>query len=154
MTIIVTSRLRLKPSAMDMDSIRTMVKWLNDPLVTRYSEQRHKIHSVETQLAYIKSFGPPNKFYEIRRANDLIGTLTAYIDEENSVADVGIMIGIEYWENGFGFEAWEAFCDHLFAHDIRKIEVGALDINKGMVRIFGKYGMFMEGERLAHFQVD
>ena len=151
MTEIFTERLKLlRPDLTPERTIKTMVGWLNDPEVVRYSEQRHKIHTEESQQEYIQD--GPDVFREIYTNTSFIGTITAQIDRPNSVADVGILIGDKSaWGKGYGTEAWIAFCDHLFLHQIRKIEAGAMSTNVGMIKIFTKSGMTFEGFRDNHF---
>ena len=153
MTIIVTKRLQLKPLNMSEDSIRTQVKWLNDPEVTRYSEQRHRKHDFYSQLGYLTHFGGgPDRFVEIYLGEKMIGTMTAYVDVENSVADMGIMIGDkESWGRGYGAEAWQAFSDTLLVTGIRKIEAGCMAANYPMMSIARKTEMIVEGRRIDHF---
>ena len=153
MTDIVTERLLLKPPQVDIKAIRAMVGWLNDPEVVRYSEQRHRHHTDATQLKYILSFSEPDKFREIYYQDELIGTITAIVDEPNSVAEVGILICKECWGTGLGYEAWKGFCDHLLCHGIRKIEAGCVGINYGMIHVFKKYGMMRDGRRYNHFLI-
>lgn len=141
----------------DVDS---HVSWLNDKDVVKYSEQRHSTHTMETQWNYIKTFDNVNSyFWEISlRSNDYshqIGTITAAIDLCNGVADVGILIGAkEYWGCGHGTDAWKTVCDWLL-HDrmLRKVEAGAMQRNKGMLSVFFKTGMKLEGIRVDHFMI-
>lgn len=152
MTTITSPRLSLKKYDFSPDRLRTMVGWLNDPEVMRYSEQRHKHHTEETQQQYIQD--GPDVFREIHAGDRFIGTITASIDRPNSVADVGILIGEKsLWGRGYGTEAWIALCNHLFVNQIRKIEAGAMNINSGMIAIFQKSGMHFEGYRNSHFIV-
>lgn len=151
MTVIVTHRLMLRPHQ-EAKTLPTIVEWLNDPAVVRYSEQRHHKHSVEFQDMFIRMFVEPSLYREIYLKKKLIGSITARVDEINSVADVGIMIGEKSeWGKGLGYEAWAGFCDHLFSTGIRKIEGGTMMANMGMISIFRKYHMFYEGRRHAHF---
>lgn len=150
MTIITSPRLTMRKWNNNPLNLKDMVRWLNDPEVVRYSEQRHKQHTEETQLAYLQDH--PGVFREIYLEDRFIGTISAYIDRPNAVADVGILIGERsVWRQGLGFEAWEAFCDNLFKNKIRKIEAGCMANNHGMISIFRKYGMRSEGWRDEHF---
>jgi RimJ/RimL family protein N-acetyltransferase len=150
--MIVTSRLTLVPPS--EESIPKMVKWLNDPDVTRYSEQRHRKHTTTSQRIYISMLSPPHKYLEIRSGDSPIGTITAYVDQNNDVADVGILIGEKsLWGKGYGAEAWKVFCDHLLGNGIRKVECGCMSVNFGMKHICRKTGMQYEGRRFAHFLV-
>lgn len=153
MTIITGSRLSLRKFKFNPENLKTMVGWLNDPEIMRYSEQRHKHHTEESQQHYIQD--GPDLFREIYAGDRLIGTISAYIDEPNSVADVGILIGDKsIWGQGYGAEAWIAFCNHLFLHNIRKIEAGTMNTNARMIGIFRKSGMQFEGFRDGHFLCD
>ncbi|MGD1151770.1 MAG: GNAT family N-acetyltransferase [Syntrophales bacterium] len=136
------------------------VGWLNDPLVVRYSEQRHRSHTLESCRQYLKSFvDTPHYFWAIDAIDPHIGhigNMNAYIDKMNSVADVGILIGDRTaWRKGYGREAWMAVCNYLL-HDIgiRKVTAGTLAVNKGMIRIMEQTGMIADGRRIRQCMVD
>lgn len=136
---------------------KLFASWLNDPEVVRYSEQRHKVHTVQSQLDYWLSPATldPNIVLGIYldKENKFIGSVSAVVDQPNNVANVGILIGDrKEWRKGYGFEAWKEFCDYLFKIGVRKIEAGCMSPNKGMIRIFQKYDMEPEGRREGHFQ--
>lgn len=153
MTAIVTKRLILKERDRLYLMLGQMVDWLNDPEVVRYSEQRHHKHNTESQLEYITD--GPKEFRTIHTSDAFIGTIAAHVDENNSVANVGILIGEKKeWGKGYGTEAWQAFCDYLLGHGTRKIEAGAMACNFGMIHIFRKTGMHLEGHRSGHFQLN
>ena len=149
--MIVTSRLTLVPPS--DGSIPKVVRWLNDPDVVRYSEQRHRKHTAVFQKAYIEMMTKHrHKYMEIHKNGSVIGTISAQVDANNDVADVGIMIGEKtLWGKGYGAEAWKAFCDYLLGNGIRKIEAGCMSINFGMMHICRKTGMYYEGRKHAHF---
>ena len=152
MTVIVTKRLILTPAS--KDSFPRVVEWLNDRDIMMYSEQRHTKHSTESQEIYLEALNPLDRYMEIHSNGALIGTLSAHVDEFNDVADVGILIGERKARGkGFGTEAWQAFCDHLLDHGVRKIEAGCMGSNFGMLHIFRNTGMYYEGRRFAHFVV-
>jgi [ribosomal protein S5]-alanine N-acetyltransferase len=151
--MIATSHLTLRPPS--DGSIPTVVGWLNDPETMRYSEQRHKHHAENLQSMHVWMMtAPPHKYREIHYGNALIGTISADVDEHNSVANVGILIGErKVWGKGYGTEAWKTFCDHLLVNGIRKIEAGCMGINFGMIHVFRKTGMHEEGKRSGRFVV-
>ena len=156
MTVLVTRRLQLKPISWGRQSILAMIRWLNDPDTMKFSEQRHKKHTFESQWNYLNSFNHERgRIREIHAGEHFIGTITAYIDKPNLVADVGILIGEKNeWGKGYGSEAWQAFCDLLLVTEVRKIEAGCMSINLGMISICEEYGMFEEGRRADHFIVE
>ncbi len=148
-----TRRLRIVPFAEEHLTSR-YVGWLNDPDVVRYSEQRHRRHTLESCGDFWRSFaGTSNCFWAvIDREGGLghIGNLTAYVDAHNLVADVGILLGAkEAWGRGHGTEAWLAACAYLFGEcAMRKVTAGTLSVNEGMLRIIRKTGMADDGRRV------
>ena len=146
-----TKMLKLDDGRVTQGELEETVKWLNDPVFMKYSEQRHKTHSVGSQLEYIHGFRSPHQYRKITLDGKHIGSITAYIDIPNNVADVGIMIGPPYGHYGHGREAWRMFCQELAKQGVRKIEGGCMAKNTAMLRIFEKNHMRLEGTRRNHF---
>jgi [ribosomal protein S5]-alanine N-acetyltransferase len=141
----------------DVDAVlREIAGWLNDPAVVRFSEQRHGRHNLQTQREYINNIlHSPNLYIGVYREGCLIGTMTVIVDTENSIANVGIMMGDKSkWGKGYGLEAWVGVCDELFKSGIRKIEAGCMAINYRMMAICQHYGMVEEGRQDKHFMLD
>jgi len=158
-TQITTNRLHLEPFS-ERHLTARYIGWLNDPEVTRFSEQRHKRHTLETAASYMRSFdGTPNYFWAIV-ANDLslghIGNINAYVDPFNKVADVGLLIGHKAaWGKGYGSEAWEAVCRFLLNDmSIRKVTGGTVSTNMAMLAVMRRAGMQDDGVRPCHVIVD
>lgn len=157
---LTTSRIMLAPYTGGMVAAQH-VAWLNDPEVVRYSEQRHKTHTLESQEEYLDNFPDGSHIWLIvanfgdpddGECGD-IGTITAYIDRPNRLANMGIMIGEKrLWGQGYGSEAWDAVIDFLFTKDnIRKIECGCMLSNRSMTSLADRAGMRMEACLLDHF---
>jgi len=130
--------------------------WLNDQALMRYSEQRHRVHSMESCRAYWQSFRTsPHYFWAIEEAEiglGHIGNLNAYFDEKNGLADMGILIGqAEAKGQKYGQEAWKGACDFLFQQGIRKITAGTLATNTAMLRLARNVGMVEDGIRKRHY---
>jgi [ribosomal protein S5]-alanine N-acetyltransferase len=156
--VIETPRLRIVPFSEAYLSSH-YVSWLNDPEVVRYSEQRHKRHTLESCRQYWQSFkDSPHSFWAITTVDKEfghIGTITAYIDAYNLTASVGIMIGERrVWGQGYGLEAWVAVCHHLIYEGIRKVTAGTLALNEGMLKIMEKSGMVPDGRWHRHCLVE
>lgn len=151
-----TGRLTLR--ALTKASAR-QVGWLQDHDVTRHSEQRLKEHSLHSQQRYIASFTGRSHIWGLYlvESGNHIGNLTASYDEQNNIADIGIMIGeTSFWGRGYGFEAWLTACNWLLDRDggnIRKLEAGCMRSNEAMAKIIRRAGFKQEGERLNHFLV-
>lgn len=155
-------KVELRPFGPD-DVTDAYVGWLNDPEVTRFSNQRLRAHTHETCGAYLASFaGTANLFVSIRDAAKAtaIGTMTAYRNLYHGTCDVGIMIGERAcWRGGYGQEAWNLLTDWLLAPSpqgggVRKLTAGCLVPNGGMVRLMERSGMTREAVRVAHEIVD
>lgn len=158
-----SKRLMLRPYYAGMVSDQHM-RWLNDPEVVRYSEQRHKTHTLESIHSYVNDIACTQGSYLwgifVRmippHGSPMIGTISAHIDLPNGVANLGIMIGEKSERGkGYGSEAWNAVCNWLFTErDVRKIEMGCHYENKAMRELALTCGMHMEGVRHDHFVVD
>jgi RimJ/RimL family protein N-acetyltransferase len=156
--VIEGRRLRLRPFG-EADIDAAYLGWLNDPVVTRYSNQRFRRHDGDTARAYLATFaGSSNLFLSIRRRDDdrAIGTLTAYLSPHHGTADVGIMIGDrDAWGKGYGQEAWDLLIGHLLTRpEIRKVTAGTLACNAAMIRLAERSGMGLEGRRRDQEIVD
>ena len=145
-----TKRLRLREFTAD-DITEKYMSWLNDTHVTKYSTQRFLAHTLETSLDYLESFkGTDNDFIAIETLddNELIGTLTIYRSIRDHSADLGLLIGKEYWGYGYGTEAWNAILDLLSgSKDVLKITAGTLRDNVRMRNVLEKSGMVFDGTR-------
>ncbi len=134
----------------------THVAWLNDPEVVKYSEQRHYRHTLESQHAYLNDFPHDSHIWLIKLVeNDAIyhiGTITAYVDAPNKVANIGILIGQKgLWGRGYGHEAWSEVMVWLFANGIRKVECGCMSSNDKMINLAQRAGLDGEGCIPKHF---
>ena len=152
-----TTRLRIVPFS-EAYLTPQYVGWLNDPHVVRFSEQRHRPHTMETCHAYWRSFArTPNHLWAIvarqsEPGNKIghIGNISVAVDPVNSVADIGIMLGEKgMWNQGYGLEAWSAVCSHLLCgQSLRKITAGTLSVNTAMLGIMRRAGMIEDGRRV------
>jgi RimJ/RimL family protein N-acetyltransferase len=137
------------------------VGWLNDPEIVRYSEQRHKTHTLESQHRYLNDFPADSHIWLISLKDRFtfnlgsVGTITAYVDSRNKLADMGILIG-ERIVRGFayGLEAWVEVMRFLFSDGTRKIECGCMSRNAAMRMLAAKSDMTFEGLRRDHFMLD
>jgi RimJ/RimL family protein N-acetyltransferase len=156
---IETPRLIIAPFA-DRHLTARYVAWLSDPEITRFSEQRHGQHTLESCRAYWQSFqGTPNYFWAVMR-RDLpdghIGNLNAYVTPAHGLADVGVLIG-ERSAHGQGYatEAWLGVCDYLLrVLGLRKITAGTIEPNTAMLGVMRKTGMVEDGRRARQYLWD
>lgn len=154
-----TPRLVLEPFA-EQHLTSRYVDWLRDPVVTRFSENRFREHTLESCRAYWTSFaGTPHLFYAIvAKAPDLghVGNLNVYFDERHGTADIGILLGErKTWGHGYGREAWDAMLRHLLDdRKVRKVTGGCIADNVAMVRIMEGCKMLPDGRRSRQYVYD
>ncbi|HVL68422.1 MAG TPA: GNAT family protein [Vicinamibacterales bacterium] len=154
-TLIEMPRLRAVPFS-DAHLTERYVGWLNDPGVTRYSDNRFRQHTMESCRRYLESFaGTPHHFWAIvTRDPQLghVGNVNAYVDTNHSIADVGILIGEGRAQGlGLGSEAWLGVCDFLLRiAGLRKVTAGTLEVNTPMLRVMERCGMRPDGRRVRH----
>ncbi|MEQ8504112.1 MAG: GNAT family N-acetyltransferase [Rhodospirillales bacterium] len=144
--VLKTPRLVLEPFPGELLTER-YVGWLNDPEIVRYSEQRHRTHTLESCREFIESFaGTPNGLWAIRetaQGGRHIGNISTEIDPRSGTGDIRILIGErDAWGTGLGAEAWMAVMAHLF-DDLGLVHTtaGTLEDNRGMRKIMEKTGM-------------
>ena len=130
------------------------ISWLNDEEIVKHSNQRFFKHDAHSSATYLSSFtNTSNLFLAVinQSSNKMIGTMTAYIDENHNTADLGILIGEKStWGNGFGFYSWSLLLEWLLEHQkIRKVTAGTNSENIGMLKIFQKSNMSHECTRKA-----
>ncbi|MEO9461751.1 MAG: GNAT family N-acetyltransferase [Marinomonas sp.] len=135
------------------------IGWLNDPVVVRYSEQRHRSHDRKSCETYVASFETsPHLLWAIELADGgaHIGNLSATIDVHNCIADIGILIGATGSQGlGYGGRAWACALDYLTSRsDLRKVTGGCLEANAAMVKIMQRCGMKEDGIRPSHYIVE
>ncbi len=141
------------------DITDTYIGWLNDPEVTRYSNQRFRTHDRASCETYLATFeGSANLFVSIRDAvtDSAIGTMTAYANAHHGTCDVGIMIGERHhWGGGYGQDAWDLLTNWLLTDGgVRKLTAGCLAPNRGMVKLMERSGMQLEATRRQQEIVD
>lgn len=135
------------------------LRWLNDPEVVRYSNQRFRRHDEASSRAFLQSFeGSGNLFLAIQLAHSgkFVGTMTVYFSIQHETADMGILIGDRScWGQGVGKDAWSALMSLLLeSGKVRKVTGGALRCNVGMVNLMSKTGMSPDGVRIGQELVE
>lgn len=141
------------------DITEDYIGWLNDAVVTRFSNQRFVRHDRPSCQRYLTTFdGTPNLFVSVRRIEDNrpIGTMTAYVAPQHGTADIGILIGDRTaWGHGFGRDAWTTLAEHLSnMPGMRKLTCGTLACNEAMIALAKGCGMHVEARRIGQELVD
>ena len=136
------------------------VQWLNDKDVVKYSEQRHKHHTVDSCTSYWNQLKKSDALIWAIESRDLelghIGNISVHFDYSNAVADVGILVGEKkVWGRGYGQEAFGAVCNFLLSNQIiRKVTSGTMASNYGMRGVMRRVGMKDDGFRKRQYLLD
>lgn len=153
--ILTTQRLTIQPFTEEFLS-DLYISWLNDPDVTRYSQQRWRQHNRETCRSFMNSFeGSAGHFSAItltHEKNRHIGNISTSIDIPNQIADIAIMIGDKnMWGQGYGLEAWKAVQNYLLQSGLRMVTGGCMATNEAMKTIMKNSGMTHDYTRKNYF---
>lgn len=137
------------------------VAWLQDPDVTRFLEIRHRPQSLETALAFVRSFdGPAEKYMWVivaRDSGEPIGTCTLYdVNRMHGSAEIGLMIGERaYWGSGASSEVIGLLADFAFdTLGLRRLTGGSYATNRGMNFTYRMLGFTREGQLREAFKLD
>ncbi len=121
------------------------VRWMNDPDVIRSMASRGKSYSRAELESYVatRSADPNTLFLAIvlKSTDQHIGNIkVGPIDWQESVGDVGIMIGEKScWGKGYGTEAIGLLADYaLHVLGIRRLTAGYFSGNQGSLNAFLK----------------
>jgi ribosomal-protein-alanine N-acetyltransferase len=126
------------------------VSWLNDPETVRFSEQRHRTHTIESCRDYFSAQSASSNYFlaieEIAEGVGHVGNMGVVLDANNCTADISILIGEKTVRGrGLGFRAWKAVLDACFDElKLRMVTAGTMEANRPMVRIIEKSGMSVE----------
>lgn len=131
------------------------VGWLNDPLVVKFSEQRHRHHSLGSCREYVENCRAGNTLLWAIETKDSVhvGNISATIDQHNRIADVGILLGDRnYWGKGMGREAFRLLVTFLLGEgNMRKATSGTMSENVPMLKVMERAGMKQEAVLEGYF---
>lgn len=141
------------------DITDSYVSWLNDPQVVKYSNQRFRTHTIASCEDYFNTFEQACALFiaiEHKQHNEMIGTMTVYINPHHATADIGVLLGnTHYWGQGLGHQCWQLMLNQLLASpQLRKITAGTLSCNHSMRQLMIKSGMVADGIRKAQEVVE
>lgn len=137
------------------------VAWLNDPLATRHSEQRHRPHDHDSCREFLRRISVSGFFWAIEipapGGADHVGNVAAYVDAPNRCADLTILLGeASARGRGVGKAAWAAALDWLLSPDggMRLVTAGTMAANVAMLGTMRACGMREYGRVPGRFLLD
>jgi RimJ/RimL family protein N-acetyltransferase len=124
------------------------VNWMNDPIVTQYTESRFARHTMESVKGYVKAISGSSQdyFYGIY-TSEHIGNIKLHVNEHHNLGDIGIIIGDkQQWGKGYATEAIKLLTEHGFDKiGLHKISAGIYANNTGSVKAFKAAGYEEDG---------
>jgi len=126
---------------------KNYLSWLNDIEVVRYSEQRHKFHTLESCMDYYEhQIKSDNLFLAIEllgKEERHVGNMGIIINKPNNIVDLSIMIGDKsVWGTGVATRAWCMAIKVIFFNlNYRMITAGTMEKNNPMISLMKRSGM-------------
>lgn len=140
------------------DAAGGYLRWMNDPVITRYLETKAGTHTEASLRDYIHdtSADTSTVFLAIvlREDDRHVGNIKlSSIDRRHLFGEIGIIIGEQdCWGRGLATEAITLLKDYAFTQlGLHKLMAGCYANNVGSARAFEKAGFQTEAVRPAHF---
>jgi [ribosomal protein S5]-alanine N-acetyltransferase len=134
----------------------TYVAWLNDPAVVRYSEQRHRKHTLDSCRAYVGRFeSGPDRLWAVEYEGEHVGNISAVVDLMNGTVEVSNLIGEpSVWGRGIGTESVRQAVNSMLDEGYRKVWLGTVSCNAAELRLMDKLGLELDCVIRGHFLID
>lgn len=137
------------------------VAWMNDPIATRYSENRHRAHDLDSCREFWRRLAAEGHFWAVELGSaggaNHVGNVAAYCDRPNRCADLTILLGeASARGKGVGKAAWSLALDWLLSPDggMRLVTAGTMAANAGMIGAMRASGMHEYGRVPGRFLLD
>lgn len=134
--------------------ISEWVSWLNDKIVTKFSEQRFQKHSSSTQKKFIKNKIKTKKtlLFKIYYKKEFVGVIElGNIDHTHFNCEIMYFIGKrEYWSKGIATKAIKLSIIEAKKIKIKKVYAGVYSNNLSSIRVLIKNKFKIEG-KLSNF---
>ena len=144
----------LKKLNPNKDISKKYFNWMNSKEIQRYTEQRHKKHSMRDIKAFVeaKNLSTTEFLYGIflkkKNVNDHIGNIKlGPINRIHKTADISYFIGEkELWGKNYTTLAIKEIIKIAKKKKIKKIQAGFHELNKGSKKVLKKNGFKLEGK--------
>lgn len=144
-----TERLILRPyKESDFEAVHS---WAGNPENTRYMAWGP--NTEEETRAFLLSAKPGKDFVIVlKKTNEIIGSCGVYPDAVGYIGDLGWILHIDHWKNGYGTE----LAGELIRYGFEDLKLGRLQaqcaaVNYGSYRIMERNNMRREALRVRAF---
>ncbi len=144
-----TKRLILRP--LTMDDFDAVHSWGSNPANTRYMGWGP--NTKEQTRDFLASVKPGQDFaVTVRETGNVIGSCGIYPDNMNDTAELGWILHIDYWKQGFGIELGGELIRYGFEDlKLRRIFAPCAAVNYGSYRVMERNGMRREALHVKAF---
>ena len=149
---ILTARLELRlPKLTD---VPLLVRYMNDPRVSRGLRTRHASYRRSEEVAWVKHSRRAarrgeklNVAITLRETGELIGGIGLEVpDWDNRHGWTGYWLMPQHWHHGYGSEAASAICGLAFVQlKLHRIDAKVFEFNPRSMRLLQKLGFKKEG---------
>lgn len=126
------------------------IKWMNDPEVVQFTEQKNKKHTRKNIGLFLKKTNEDifSEIYGIFYEKNLIGTIKiGNINKIHKTAEISYIIGNKkFWNKGIATNVVKKICDYIFGElKLKKIIAGTYSVAISSQKILIKNGFKLEG---------
>lgn len=136
------------------DVSESYVNWLNDYEVTKFTEQKYFIHTLESTRAYViqKDESENDILFGIFFHGTHIGNIKlGPIEFEHMTAKISYFIGVkEIWGKGIASKCVETVVHFAITElGLKKVNTDYYENNTGSAKVLQKCGFIIEGNKIS-----
>ena len=150
MTVLETERLRLRP--LELTDAQALYEIVSAREVAEGTLTIPHPYRPEWAAEYIASIENENEFaITLRSDGALVGSIALTVEAEHDRGQLGYVVGVPYWGNGYATEAGRAVVGHAFEElGLNRVYAFCFSRNVASRRVLEKIGMTHEGTRRGH----
>lgn len=135
------------------EDMKICLSFINDPLVTKNIRPGIPFpYKYEDEIKWYESLNPmseKNYSFAIEKIEDetyLGGCGINYVDWKNSFCEIGLFLGKDFWNKGYGTDAMNILVKFIFNEmNLNKIKLFVYSFNDSARRVYEKLGFKTEG---------
>jgi RimJ/RimL family protein N-acetyltransferase len=150
MTVLETERLRLRP--LELTDAQALYEIVSAREIAEGTLTIPHPYRPEWAAEYIASIENENEFaITLRSEGTLVGSIALTVESEHDRGQLGYVVGVPYWGNGYATEAGRAVVGHAFEElGLNRVYAFCFSRNVASRRVLEKIGMTHEGTRRGH----
>ena len=139
------------------DINKKYLSWLNDKKLLKFSRNKNIVYNYQKSIQYFNTFKKSNNlFFVIIFKKIKIGTATVYFKNKNKIANIGILIGDNSFQNkGFATKIILKLIKRIkIKKELAFFEIGTSIKNLKMIRVAKKckFKIYKKNSRYVYFK--